>query len=161
MHVELLYYGLCVLVSAVVFLCVGFWYVRPRMDASPLPQALIPLLLFSGFRVNGLFFIVAGIAAPDIPMGFALPTAIGDAASACIAVIAAIALHRGSSFGVPLAWTYNVLGSLDLVVALSSVAIYGVLPRQFGATWVLPTINVPALVVAHMLMLSTLARRKR
>jgi len=75
LSIELAYFGVCTLVSLVVFFMVGFWYVLPRLSALALPAALTPLLLFSAFRVNGLYFLVPGVASPDIPRGFALPTA--------------------------------------------------------------------------------------
>ena len=159
--VELLYYALSVAVNAVTFLLIGLWYVLPRVSSLPLPRALTSLLLFSAFRVNGLFFLVAGVVAADIPKGFAVPTAYGDAAAAVLALLAAIVLRYRPSIGITLAWIYNVLGSLDLLNALAQVAIRHVMPVHFGATWFLPAINVPALVVAHVIMFVLLVRRGR
>ena len=161
LNVELAYYGVCVLVSAVVFLLVGLWYVLPRLTALPLPAALTPLLLFSAFRVNGLYFLVPGVASPDIPRGFAVPTAYGDAVAAVLAVVSALVLRYRPSAGIALTWIYGVLGSLDLLNAVAQVAIHGVVPAHFAATWILPTINVPALVVAHVLMFVLLIRARR
>lgn len=158
LSVELAYFGVCVLVSGVVFLLVGLWYVLPRLSALALPAALTPLLLFSAFRVNGLFFLVPGVASPDLPKGFALPTAYGDAASAILAVVAVVALRFRPSTGVALTWLYGVFGSLDLLNAFIQVAIQGVTPAQLGATWILATINVPALVVVHFLLFILLLR---
>ena len=157
LSVELAYFGVCVLVSIVVFLMVGFWYVLPRLSALALPAALIPLLLFSAFRVNGLYFLVPGVASPNIPRGFALPTAYGDAASAILAVVTVVALRYWPSTGIALAWIYGVLGSLDLLNAF----IQGVMPAHLAATWILPTINVPALIVAHILLFVLLIRGRR
>lgn len=152
LSIELAYFGVCVVVSGVVFLLVGLWYVLPRLSVLALPAALTPLLLFSAFRVNGLFFLVPGIASPDLPRGFALPTAYGDAASAILAVVAVVVLRYRPSAGVALTWLYSVLGSLDLLNALTQVVIQGVTPAQLAATWILATINVPALVVVHLLL---------
>src|SRR5262249_44713671 len=152
LSVELAYFGVCVLVSGVVFLLVGWWYVLPRLSTLALPAALTPLLLFSALRVYGLFFLVPGVAAPDLPRGFALPTASGDAASAILAVMAVVALRYRPSLGVVLAWLYGVFGSLDLLAALTQVVIQGVTPAQLGATWMLPALNVPALLVVHLLL---------
>ena len=156
--VKLAYFALAATGNAVAFLLIGIWYVLPYVSRLPLPRALTPLLLFSAFRVNGLFFLVAGIAAADIPKSFAVPTAYGDAAAAALALVAAIALRYQPSMGVALAWAYNVLGSLDLLNALAQVAIRGVMPAHFGATWWLPAVNVPALAVAHFLMFVLLIR---
>ena len=152
LSIELAYFGVCVVVSGVVFLLVGLWYVLPRLSVLALPAALTPLLLFSAFRVNGLFFLVPGVASPDLPRGFALPTAYGDAASAILAVVAVVVLRYRPSAGVALTWLYSVLGSLDLFNALTQVVIQGVTPAQLAATWILAAINVPALVVVHLLL---------
>ncbi len=161
LSVELAYFGVCTLVSLVVFFMVGFWYILPRLSALALPAALTPLLLFSAFRVNGLYFLVPGVASPNIPRGFALPTAYGDATSAILAVVAVVALRYWSSAGIALAWIYGVLGSLDLLNALIQVVIQGVMPAHLAATWILPTINVPALIVAHTLLFVLLIRARR
>jgi hypothetical protein len=163
MHVsiELAYFGVCVLVSGVVFLLVGLWYVLPRLSTLTLPAALTPLLLFSAFRVNGLFFLVPGVASPDIPKGFALPTAYGDATSAILAVVAVVALRYRPSAGIALAWTYGIVGSLDLLFDFTQVVIQGVMPADFAGTWILPTINVPALLVAHLLLFALLLRTRK
>ena len=159
--IELVYYGLCVLVSVVVSLLVGIWYVLPHLSKLSLPAALVPLLLFSAFRVNGFYFLIAGVASADIPKGFAVPTAYGDAVAAFLALAAAITLRYRPSAGIIIAWIYNVIGSLDLLNALAQVILNGVTPAHFGATWLLPTINVPALAVAHALMFVLLARGNR
>ena len=140
---------------------VGLWNVLPRLSGLALEASLMPLLLFSAFRVNGLFFLVPGVASPDIPRGFALPTAYGDAAAAILAVVTVVALRYWPSAGIALAWTYGVLGSLDLLNAFAQVVIQGVMPAQLAATWILPTINVPALMVVHLLLFVLLIRGRR
>lgn len=158
LSVELAYFGVCVVVSGIVFLLVGLWYVLPRLSTLALPAALTPLLLFSAFRVNGLFFLVPGVASPALPKGFALPTAYGDATAAIIAVVAVVALRLRPSVGVALTWLYGVFGLLDLTNAFTQVVIQGVTPAQLAATWMLPAINVPAILVAHLLLFILLLR---
>ena len=65
-----MYFGYSAAVSGVVAVLVATWYVYPKLSRMPLASALIPLLLFSAFRANGLFFLVPGVSAPDIPQGF-------------------------------------------------------------------------------------------
>lgn len=161
LSVELAYFGVCFLVGLVVFLMVGLWYLLPRLSTLSLEASLTPLLLFSAFRVNGLYFLVPGVASPDIPRGFALPTAYGDAATAILAMVAVVALRYWPSAGVALTWTYGVLGSLDLLNALAQVVIQDVMPVHLAATWILPTINVPTLMVAHLLLFVLLIRTRR
>lgn len=161
LSVELAYFGVCFLVGLVVFLMVGLWYLLPRLSTLSLEASLTPLLLFSAFRVNGLYFLVPGVASPDIPRGFALPTAYGDAATAILAVVAVVALRYWPSAGVALTWTNGVLGSLDLLNALDQVVIQDVMPAHLAVTWILPTINVSALMVAHLLLFVLLIRTRR
>ena len=130
LSVELAYFGVCFLVSLVVFFMVGLWYLLPRLSTLSLEASLTPLLFFSAFRVNGLYFLVPGVASPDIPRGFALPTAYGDAATGILAVVAVVALRYWPSTGVALTWTYGVLGWLDLLNALAQVVIQHVMPAH-------------------------------
>ena len=159
--VEFGYYGFCFLVSTIAFLLIGLWYVLPRLARLPRDAALAPLLLFSAFRVNGLYFLVPGVASPDIPKEFAVPTAYGDAAAAVLAIFAAIVLRYRLPGGIALTWVYGVLGSLDLLNAFAQVAIHGVQPGQFAGAWILPAINVPSLMVAHLLVFILLLRARR
>jgi hypothetical protein len=159
--IELAYFGLCAGISGLVFLLAGIWYALPRLSSLPLAQALIPLLLVSAFRVNGLFFLVPGVASPDIPQAFAVPTAYGDAAAAVLAVVAVFSLRSQAGLGLVLAWIYNIVGILDLLNAFVQTAINGVQPSHFAATWFLPAINVPALLTAHVLMFILLVRERR
>jgi hypothetical protein len=158
MTVEFAYFGLAAAVGGTAFLLAGFWYVLPRLSRLPLPQALTPLLLLGAFRVNGLFFLVPGVASPAIPRGFAVPTGYGDAIAALLALASAITLRVRPSFGIALAWTYNILGLLDLANAFVQTALLGVQPSHLGATWFLPAINVPSILVAHVLMFILLVR---
>jgi hypothetical protein len=161
MTIELIYFGICAgLFGLAVFLGIR-WYALPRLVDVPLAQSLPPLLLLSTLRVNGLFFIVPGVAATDIPSAFAVPTAYGDALSAFLALAAAIALRSSLSAGVLLAWLYNVVGSLDLANAFLQTALHDVQPRHFGATWFLSAINVPGLINLHLLMFILLIRKVR
>jgi hypothetical protein len=161
MTIELVYFAVCSAVAGAVFLMAGLWYGMPRLSALPLSQALIPLLLLSAFRVNGLFFLVPGVVAPDIPQAFAVPTAYGDAAAAFLAIAGAFLLKKERPSGVLVAWIYNVVGTLDLLDAFLQTFLHGVQPRHFGAVWFLTAINVPGLLVAHVMMFSLLFRRRR
>ena len=159
--IEFAYFLVTVLVSLVVFIMVGFWYLLPRLSGLALPAALIPLLLFSTGRVNGLYFLVPGIASADIPKSFAVPTAYGDATAAIIALVTVVLLRYWPSIGIVLAWIYSVFGSLDLLNAFVQVGIQGVLPKDLGATWILAALNVPALLVVHTLVFILLIRALR
>jgi hypothetical protein len=101
------------------------------------------------------------VAAADLPRAFAVATAYGDAASALVGLAAALALRYRPAVGVGLAWLYTMMGLADLANALTQVVLHQVQPAHFGATWLLPTINVPALIVAHLVIVSLLLRRAR
>ncbi|MBI4962633.1 MAG: hypothetical protein HY913_05090 [Desulfomonile tiedjei] len=63
-----------------------------------------------------------------------------------LASIAAVARDfRGSRF---LVWTFNVEGTVDLLLATTLATIYGAPPHMGPAYWI-PAFWVPALLVTH------------
>jgi len=125
---------------------------RSRLDA------LRPLLMLHGFRFVGLSFLIPGVVSPDLPLGFAAPAAYGDIGAAILALLS-LAMLR-SNLAVPLVWTFNIWGSVDLVNAFYQGNAAGLLPGQLGAAFFIPTAIVPLLLITHGLMLRLLLRRE-
>ena len=160
MHIsiELIYFAICSVVSGTIFGLAAYWYAMPRLIKQDARDAVIPLLLVSAFRVTGLFFLIPGLVSPQMPSQFAVPTAVGDATAAMLALIAAILLRRRSSLGVAVAWAYGVVGSIDLMNAFLQTQLRGVEPAHFGTTVFLSAVNVPMLMVVHVMMFQLLIR---
>jgi hypothetical protein len=153
-----LIFALQVVLSFLAYGLAARWYVRPRLAALPLREALQPLLLLHAFRHLGLVFLVPTVVGPALPAVFAEPAAYGDLVAGLLALGTIVALRARAAVAVPLAWIFNVVGLLDLVHAFYQGLTHDV---QLGAAYVIPTFIVPALVVTHVMMLAMLARHPR
>ncbi len=148
---DLLHFGLNVSGSMLIWAAVLAWYVWPKVKKMDKAAALVPLLLLHTTRVNGLAFLIPGVV-NDLPAGFAVPGAYGDLAAAVAAGAAAVALRRGSSLGVPLAWLFSVIGLADLGLATANILLHGVMPAHLGAVYYLVAVVVPGLLLTHVVV---------
>jgi hypothetical protein len=90
------------------------------------PGALPRLALPQTFRVVGVAFIIV-MALGKLPAAFALPAGLGDIAVGIAAPFIARRLARGERSG---ATWFNILGILDLVVAVSIGFLAGLGPNR-------------------------------
>ena len=100
------------------------------------------------FRVLGLGLLVPNLA-PGMPMEFAAPTAIGDSATALLALCAFVLLQKNHSLGRPAAWAASVVGITDGLHALSMAARLGVAENR-TAQWYVPALGIPLMAAAHV-----------
>jgi hypothetical protein len=122
-------------------------YVWPRLRDLPRPDAIRPLLVLHSFRFAGLAFLVPGVVGAGLPSAFAHGAAYGDLGAAVLALVALSAQsHR---VGVPLVWLFNVWGTVDLLTAFYLAGTNGLIPGQLGATYFIPTLVVPMLMITH------------
>ena len=147
---------------AMGLVCYGLiakWYVMPRLRAMPLDEALIPLLLFHSFSYVGLAFLIHGVTAASMDPAFANPSAYGDLLAALLALLAIFALRRGFFGALVLVWVFNIAGSLDLLNALYKG--FRLTPDgDLGATYFIPAVIVPALLVTHVLVFRLLLSQR-
>jgi hypothetical protein len=104
-------------------------------------------------------FIVPGVVGPNLPAGFATFAAYGDFATGVLAILALLTVRIRLLF-----WTFivafNVVGTIDLVVdyyratMLDLPAVAG----ELGATYAIPIIYVPLLMITHVAAFYLLAR---
>ncbi len=149
-------FGLQLSLSLVVWGLIGKWLLTPWLEKKSLHQALFWLTLPHAFRHIGMVFLVPGIAAQPLPDSMAIPAAYGDLTSAVLALLALIALRTGRTGALVLVWIFNIVGSVDLMFALSHA---DAVP-DLGATWYIPTFLVPLLLVTHFMIFVRLIRRK-
>ena len=147
-------------VAFLVFGLIGKWYVWPSIKDRALKPALTPLLLYSCLRVNGLMFLMPGLVSPELPSGFAVPTAYGDLAAVLLALFALALVRLESAFAVPMVWLFNIVGLLDLIYGNIASLTYNVDPAQWGTSYFLVVLNVPALVIVHVLIFAYLIRHR-
>jgi hypothetical protein len=122
-------------------------YIWPELRLRQRSEALRPLLILHSFRFIGLAFLVPGVVSPHLPSAFARSAAYGDVIAAALALLSLLLLSRGS--GVVMAWIFNLWGSADLLNAFYQANHAGLLAGQLGATYFIPTVIVPLLLITH------------
>src|SRR5579864_4064358 len=122
-------------------------YIWPELRLRQRADALRPLLILHSFRFLGLAFLVPGVVSPDLPPAFARSAAYGDIIAAILALLSLLSLPRRSGFVI--AWVFNLWGSADLLNAFYQASHAGLLPGQLGATYFIPVLIVPLLLITH------------
>ena len=122
-------------------------YIWPELRIRQRAEALRPMLILHSFRFIGLAFLVPGVVSPDLPSAFAHSAAYGDIGAAILALLALISLP--SAAGVGIAWLFNVWGTADLFNAFYQADHSGLMAGQLGATYFIPTLIVPLLLITH------------
>lgn len=136
------------------------WYVLPALDQRPLADALTLLILPHCFRYVGLAFLITGVTAEPLDPRFAVPAAWGDLLAAALAFVAIVALRRGWSAAPGAAWLFNLVGAADLVNAVTRGLLFTT-DAHLGATYFIPAVIVPMLLVSHAAIAMLLVRRAR
>jgi len=142
-------------------LCFGA-YIWPRLQAMDRVEAQRAIATLHSFRFFGLVFILPGVVGPDLPAPFAVFAAYGDFVTGLLAMLALLAVRRSAIFW-PLIIAFNVAGVVDLL----GDYYYGVvldLPGhagQLGATYAIPIIYVPLLMITHIAAFWLLARPRQ
>ena len=133
-------------------------YIWPRLRVRQRSEALEPLLIVHSFRFLGLAFLVPGVVSPGLPPAFAHAAAYGDIIAAILALLSL--LTQSSGVGVLLAWIFNLWGTADLLNAFYQANSSGLLPGQLGATYFIPTLVVPMLLITHAVAFRILTSRQ-
>jgi nicotinamide riboside transporter PnuC len=146
-----------VLGYVVWLLCFGA-YVWPKLKSRDRVEAHRAIATLHSFRFFGLVFILPGIVG-NLPAGFAVFAAYGDFSTGVLAMLALLTVRIR-----PLFWffvvAFNVVGIIDLVVDYYHASALG-LPAMAGelnATYAIPIIYVPLLMITHVVAFYLLAR---
>ena len=150
-------FGLQFVLSVVAWSVIAGFFLTPWLAGKTLHESLLWLSLPHAFRHIGMVFLVPGMNDQPLPAEFAGLAAYGDLASGILALLAIIALQSRWSAALPLVWIFNVVGTVDLANALRHL---DAVPR-FGASWFIPTMLVPLLLVTHFLIFRRLLARGR
>jgi hypothetical protein len=133
----------------------------PKMKQRPRVQQLKTLTAIHFFRYFATALLIAGLVSRKLPSGFAYPTAFGDLISMGLAYIAFIGLQR-SRTEKPLlfpVWIANIVGVADLLLAMVLGPALVPDPGDLGVGYIIPTVYVPLLLVAHFYALKVLSQR--
>ena len=132
-------------------LCFGV-YILPRFKSMDLVAAQRAIATLHSFRFFGLVFILPGIVGPNLPAaGFAAFAAYWDLATGVLAILALLTARIR-----PLFWlfvvAFNLVGTIDLILDYYHAVQVGLpaLAGQLGATYAIPIIYVPLLMITHV-----------
>jgi hypothetical protein len=132
----------------------AIFYVAARLYLLPLvprvrpQQILVPILLLHSTRHLGLMFLTRGATFPEMPPQFAYPAAFGDLLTAILAFAAIPLVLRSSGLAKPAVWLFNIVGTIDLITAITTATIYNA-PVAMGPAYWIPAFWVPLLLVTH------------
>jgi hypothetical protein len=152
-----LYFFVSIGFSFMAWSIVAKQYVWPRLRVLGRAEALRPILILHSFRFVGLAFLVPGVVSPELPSAFAHFDAYGDIIAATLALLALLSLPRRA--GVAFAWIFNLWGSADMLDAFYQGNHAALIPGQLGATYFIPTVLVPLMLITHGLAFRILLRR--
>ena len=142
----------------VAWTAIAILFIVPRLrDADP-DTALSVWIAPHIFRVLGLGLLVPALS-PGMPTAFAIPTAVGDTATALLALLSLLALRARWRHARVLVWIFSVFGSADLVLALVQAARLEAASHLAGQ-WYVATLGVPLMLVTHGMVLRTLLTRR-
>ena len=134
-------------------------YVWPWLRSMDQFKAQRAIATLHSFRFFGLVFILPGVVSPHLPADFAVFAAYGDFATGVLAMLALLTVRIS-----PLFWlfvvAFNLVGTVDLIVDYYH-AIQVDLPAHaewLGATYAIPIIYVPLLMITHITAFYFLAR---
>ena len=134
-------------------------YALPKLKSMDRFEAQRVIATVHSFRFFGLVFILPGVVGPNLPVGFTTFAAYGDFATGILAILALLTVRVRPLFWMFVA-AFNVVGVTDIIVdyyhatQLNLPAIAG----QLGATYVIPIIYVPVLMITHFVALYWLVR---
>jgi hypothetical protein len=139
-------------------LCFGV-YVWPRLKSMNRLEAQRAIATLHSFRFFGLVFILPGVVGSNLPPSFAAFAAYGDFTTGVLAMLALLTARIR-----PLFWAlvvaFNVVGTADLILDYYHAIQVGLpaLAGELGATYAIPIIYVPLLMITHLVAFYLLAR---
>ena len=137
-------------------------YLWPWLTAAKRFDAQRAIATLHSFRFFGLVFILPGVVGPNVPAGFATFAAYGDFATGALAILALLTARIR-----PLFWlfvvAFNLTGVTDITVDYFHAIQTGLdaMPGQFGATYAIPIIYVPLLMITHIVAFYLLLRPQK
>jgi len=139
-------------------LCFGA-YIWPRLKSMHRVEAQRAIGTLHSFRFFGLVFILPGVVGPNLPADFTVFAAYGDFATGVLAMLALLTVRIR-----PLFWlfvvAFNVVGAVDIIVDYYHGIQVGLAPLagELGATYAIPIIYVPILMITHVIAFYLLVR---
>ncbi len=144
--------------SLLLFALVAKWYISPALRELPASAALVPLFLVHALRYLPSSAFAPGQVDPTVPMNALAAIAYGDLGSAVLALIAALFLRYQWSGAIGVAWTVNIVTSIDWLYAGFLAASSQLVTYPMGGNWYIINYYVPVIGVVHVMIFARLVR---
>ncbi len=133
-------------------------YIWPKLKSMASVEAQRAIATLHSFRFFGLVFILPGVVG-NLPAGFAAFAAYGDFATGLLAMLALLTARQRLLFW-PFVVAFNLVGAVDIIVDYYHGNQLGLAPLagELGATYWIPIIYVPILMITHVVAFYLLAR---
>jgi hypothetical protein len=131
-------------------LCFGA-FILPWLKSMDRITAHRAIATLHSFRFFGLVFILPGVVSPNLPASFTAFAAYGDFAAGLLAMLALFTVRIRPVFWLFVV-AFNLVGMIDIIIDYYH-AIQAGLPAQagdLGATYAIPIIYVPLLMITHI-----------
>jgi len=132
-------------------------YISPKLTSMDRVEAQRAIATLHSFRFFGLVFMIPGVVGPDLSTGFSTFAAYGDFATGLLAMLALLTLRIR-----PLFWlfvvAFNLVGAVDIIVDYFHGIQLGLPAGQLAATYWIPIIYVPLLMITHVAAFYLLVR---
>jgi hypothetical protein len=132
----------------------------PWLKSMDMVAAQRAIATLHSFRFFGLVFILPGVVGPNLPAaGFATFAAYWDLATGVLAILALLTVRIR-----PLFWlfvvAFNLVGVVDLILDYYHAVQVGLpaMAGQLGATYAIPILYVPLLMITHVVAFYLLLR---
>lgn len=125
-------------------------YLLPRLKSVEVVEAQRAIATLHSFRFFGLVFILPGVVG-NLPASFATFAAYWDLATGVLAILALLTVRIRPLFWVFIA-AFNLVGIVDLILDYYHAIQVGLpaMAGQLGATYAIPIIYVPLLMITHV-----------
>ena len=136
-------------------------YVLPRLKSLDKVEAHRAIATLHSFRFFGLVFLLPGVVGPNLPASFAVFAAYWDFATGVLAMLALLTVRIRQLFWLFVV-AFNLVGFVDLMLNYYH-AVQVDLPAkagELGATYAIPIIYVPLLMITHLVAFYLLERPK-
>jgi hypothetical protein len=135
-------------------------YIFPKLKTMNSVDAQRAIATLHSFRFFGLVFLLPGVVGHNLPHTFATFAAYGDFATGLLAILALVTIRTRSLFS-PLVVAFNLVGAADLIgdYYLGWTSGLAPLSGELGATYAIPIIYVPLLMITHFIAIYLLLRR--
>ena len=139
-------------------LCFGV-YVLPWLMSMDRVDAHRAIATLHSFRFFGLVFVLPGVVGPNLPVDFAAFAAYWDLATGVLAMMALLTVRIRPVFWLFVV-AFNLVGVIDLILDYYHATQVGLpaLAGQLGATYAIPIIYVPVLMITHVVAFYLLLR---